>query len=161
MRRFTRFSLSIALIAFASLVILPTVPVHAEKSEEQRIAELNKLIQENGYHWIAGTTGVSRLSPEEKKKLLVDDDLLMNFFRRLEGETQGVKISFRFVLGLVLMRKKLLIYDRMVKQDDGVELWQMHFRGSNQMHEVIDPKLDEDKIAEVSGQLTQILNGEL
>ena len=47
------------------------------------------------------------------------------------------------------------------KQDDGVELWQMHFRGSNQMHQVIDPKMDEDKIAEVSEQLTQILNGEL
>jgi hypothetical protein len=70
MRRFTRFSLSIALIVFASLVILPTTPLHAEKSEEQRIAELNKWLQENGYHWIARTTGVSLLSPEEKKKLL-------------------------------------------------------------------------------------------
>ncbi len=70
MRRFTRFSLSIALIAFASIIILPTAPLRAEKSEEQRIADLNKWIQEKGYHWVAGTTGVSRLSPEEKKKLL-------------------------------------------------------------------------------------------
>ncbi len=70
MGRFTRFSLSIALIVLASLIILPTTQLRAEKSEEQRIAELNKWIQENGYHWVAGTTGVSRLSPEEKKKLL-------------------------------------------------------------------------------------------
>ena len=59
------------------------------------------------------------------------------------------------------MRKKLLVYDRMQREDDGGEIWQMHFKGSDQVHHVIDPKLDEDKIAEVSGQLGQILEGEL
>ncbi len=98
---------------------------------------------------------------QEKKKLLIDDDLLINFFRRLDGESDEMKITFRFVLALVLMRKRLLIYDRLERRDDGDEVWLMHLRGSDETHEVLDPKMDEDKIAEVSGQLGQILNGEI
>ena len=104
----------------------------------------------------------SKVPPaQEKKKLLVDDDLLINFFHRLDGESDEAKISFRFVLALVLMRKRLLIYDRLERRDQGEEVWLMHLRGSDLTHEVIDPRMDEDKIAEVSGQLGQILNGEI
>ncbi len=59
------------------------------------------------------------------------------------------------------MRKKLLVYDRMERGEDGTETWEMHLRGNPQGHRVIDPKMDEDKIAEVSTQLGQILEGEL
>lgn len=99
--------------------------------------------------------------PEEKKKLFVDNDLLMNFFQRLDGSEEPAKINFRFVLALILMRKKLLVYDRMEKKPDGGELWHMHFKGSDQKHLVADPHMDEEKIAEVSQNLGQILEGEL
>lgn len=99
--------------------------------------------------------------PEEKKKLFIDNDLLMNFFQRLEGSEENAKISFRFVLALILMRKKLLVYDRMEKKPDHSEVWHMHFKGSDQDHLVHDPHMDEDKIAEVSQNLGQILEGEL
>src|SRR5690242_12733643 len=36
------------------------------------------------------------LPHEEKKKLFVDDELLVNFFQRLEGNAEPAKISFRF-----------------------------------------------------------------
>ena len=99
--------------------------------------------------------------PEEKKKLLVDDDLIVNFFERLEGSETLARLSYRFVLALVLMRKKKLIYDRTKKTDDGQDVWLMHFRGSDQVHEVLDPHMDEEKIAEVSQQLGEIMEGEL
>lgn len=99
--------------------------------------------------------------PEEKKKLLVDDEVLVNFFHRLEGTEEQAKINFRFVLALVLMRKRLLIYDRMNKDAQGNQTWQMHIRGNSQVHHVIDPDMDEDKIAQVSQQLGQIMEGEL
>ena len=98
---------------------------------------------------------------EEKKKLFVDDELLINFFERLEGAEGDLKLSFRFVLALVLMRKKLLIYDRMDRGEDGTETWEMHLKGNPRTHRVIDPRMDEEKIAEVSTQLGQILEGEL
>jgi len=112
----------------------------------------------------AGRFGVWRScvpQPQEKKKLFVDDDLLVNFFERLADAEDQAKISFRFVLALVLMRKKLLVYDRADKGSDGLDVWTMHFKGSDTKHRVIDPDLDEDRIAEVSQHLGEILEGEL
>ena len=104
--------------------------------------------------------------PAEKKRMFVDDEMLVNLFHRLEEATEPAKVNFRFVLALVLMRKKMLVYDKMEKaageNGDSVELWQMHFRGqSDQTHRVVNPHLDEEKIAEVSGHLGEILQGEL
>jgi hypothetical protein len=99
--------------------------------------------------------------PQEKKKLFVDDELLSNFFQRLADAQDPAMINFRFVLALVLMRKRLLVYDRMEKQPDGGEVWSMHFKGDQTPHSVVNPNMDDDKIAQVSLQLGQILQGEL
>ena len=99
--------------------------------------------------------------PADKKRMFVDDEMLVNLFHRLEEAVEPAKVNFRFVLALVLMRKKMLVYDRM-ESAAGVEVWQMHFRGlSEQVHRVVNPHLDEEKIAEVSGHLGEILQGEL
>jgi hypothetical protein len=92
-----------------------------------------------------------------KKKLFVNDQVLMEFFDRLAEADEPARVNFRFVLALVLMRKKVLIYDRLGKRDDGTEVWCMHVRGEGRKCEVIDPHLDEEKIAQVSQQLTQIM----
>ena len=99
--------------------------------------------------------------PTEKKRVFVDDEMLVNLFGRLEEATEPAKVNFRFVLALVLMRKKMLVYDRM-DVVDGVEVWQMHFKGqSDQTRHVTNPHLDDEKITEVSGHLGEILQGEL
>jgi len=100
--------------------------------------------------------------PEEKKKLFVSNELLVNLFERLSETREPAKINFRYVLALVLMRKKLLIYDRMVKDDEGREVWSMHLKSSDPSDEqlVIDPKLTEDQITEVSNSLGEIMEGD-
>ncbi|MEI7836175.1 MAG: hypothetical protein WCK05_07165 [Planctomycetota bacterium] len=99
--------------------------------------------------------------PKARKKLFVDNDLLINFFERLAGTQEPAKINFRFVLALVLMRKRLLVYGRSDRRSDGSELWHMVMKHSQAPHEVVDPKMDEAMIDQVSGQLGQILEGEL
>ena len=47
----------------------------------------------------------------EKKKMFVDDTMLMNLLERLADTTEPDKLAFRYVLALILMRKKLLRYD--------------------------------------------------
>ncbi len=96
----------------------------------------------------------------EKKKLLVDDELLVNLFQRLEQADTPAKVNFRFVLALILMRKKLLVYER-TEVPDGLETWVMHLRGEQTPLKVTNPHLDEDKITEVSEQLGQIMEGPL
>jgi hypothetical protein len=98
---------------------------------------------------------------EEKRKLFVDDEVLIQFFRRLQSEAEPARQSFRFVLGLVLMRKKLLVYDRLEKLPDGRDAWQMHFRRGGEAASVIDPHMDADAIARASQQLGEVLEGEL
>jgi len=99
--------------------------------------------------------------PNRKKRLFVDDELLINLFERLEGADAASKINLRFVLALVLMRKKLLIYDGTESTTQDRDVWKVHVRGDRTTYRLIDPHMDEEKIAEVSAQLDQILEAEL
>ena len=97
---------------------------------------------------------------EQKKKLFVDDEVLCDLFERLKETTEPAKLNFRFVLGLILMRKKMLIYDTS-RTEDGKDIWEMHFKGREEKLDLLNPRLDEAQVAEVSQQLGQILNEEL
>ena len=57
-------------LAVISILSLAAAPVLAEKTDDERIAEINKRNAELGYRWTAGKTSVSGLSAEEKKQLL-------------------------------------------------------------------------------------------
>jgi hypothetical protein len=97
---------------------------------------------------------------ETKKKLFVDDEVLGELFERLKDTEEPAKLNFRFVLGLILMRKKLLIYDGS-RKEEGKDIWTLHFKGREDKLDLIDPKLNESAMAEVSQQLGQILNEEM
>jgi hypothetical protein len=94
--------------------------------------------------------------PEEKKKLFIDDEMLMAFFERLAEETEQEKINFRFVLTLVLMRKRKLKYDSS-EDVDGDEVWTMKVAGQGRSVKVVNPNLNEDQIEQLSAQMGQIL----
>ena len=97
---------------------------------------------------------------EQKKKVFVDDEVLCDLFERLKETEEPAKLNFRFVLGLILMRKKLLIYDES-RIEDGKDIWVLHFKGKEDKLDLLNPRLDESQMAEVSQQLGQILNEEI
>ena len=97
---------------------------------------------------------------EKAKKLLVDNELLINFFLRLEDETEPVRVQFRFVLGLILMRKRLLRYES-TQTEDGQETWQMVLVKDQATHRLVNPRLTDDQIDGVSKQLSAILHGDM
>jgi hypothetical protein len=98
--------------------------------------------------------------PDQKKHIFVDDEMLMAFFERLARETEQEKINFRFVLALILMRKRRLKYESSKKQVD-VETWRLRIAGGKQIVEVINPHLTEEQIEQLSSQLGQILQTDL
>jgi len=111
-------------------------------------------------------------TPTAKKKLLVDDSVLMDIFMRLEdgGIEQGMeggggdvkKVRFRFVLALILMRKRLLKYEGMeARKEGGPEVWLMIPRGAEEAVKVVNPELSAEQIGEVSGELSGILAEEV
>jgi len=108
-------------------------------------------------------------SPDQKKQIFVDDEMLMAFFERLEQETEQEKINFRFVLTLILMRKRRLKYDSSEIKDDR-EIWRLRMVGAvvrrpvdsdKQYVEVENPHLTEEQIEQLSSQLGQILQVQL
>jgi hypothetical protein len=98
--------------------------------------------------------------PNEKKKVFVDDEVLCNLFERLAETTEPLKLNFRFVLGLILIRKRLLVYESS-RVEEGRDIWTIRFKGRDEHLELIDPRLDEQQVQEVSRQLGEILNEEL
>lgn len=99
--------------------------------------------------------------PEEKKKLFVDDEVLCQLFERLSDVTEPAKVNFRFVLGLILMRKRLIVYETTRHDAGGRDVWVVRMKGKDDRLDLTDPKLNEQEMTEVSGQLGQILNEEL
>jgi hypothetical protein len=98
---------------------------------------------------------------EEKKKRFVDDEVLCTLFERLGDATESAKLNFRFVLGLILMRKRLVIYEQTRRDAEGRDIWAVRMRGKQETMELVDPKLNAEQTLEVSQQLGQVLNEEL
>lgn len=102
--------------------------------------------------------------PDAKPKVFVDDELLMNLFERLAEDERPQRIAFRFVLALILMRKKLIRYQR--RDGEGAdEKWLFRAKGSppppeGELIAVTNPHLSEDDIRSITDQLGEILSGE-
>jgi len=97
---------------------------------------------------------------EAKKKVFVDDAVLCELFERLKDTAEQAKLNFRFVLGLILMRKRMLTYESS-RDDGGNDIWTVRFRGKDDRLDLLNPRLNEQQVAEVSQQLGEILNEEL
>ena len=97
---------------------------------------------------------------EKRKKLLVDNDILASFFLRLGDDAEPARVQFRFVLALILMRKRLLRYEGS-KVEAGVEVWRMVLMTDRSEHRVVNPRLTDEQIEGVSSQLSAILHGDM
>ncbi len=97
---------------------------------------------------------------EPKKRLLVDNELLVDFFLRLAEEKELLRIQFRFVLALILMRKRLLRYEDSAVED-GSEIWAMTLSRDQSPQRVVNPQLTDDQIEAVSRELSAILHSDM
>lgn len=98
--------------------------------------------------------------PDRKRQIFVDDQMLMAFFERLAKETEPQKLNFRFVLALILMRKRRLKYDSSKRQGEQ-EVWRLRVAGEDRFVELKNPQLNEEQIEQLSSQLSEILEVEL
>jgi hypothetical protein len=98
--------------------------------------------------------------PNAKKKLFVDDEVLKQIFENLTETEEPAKINFRFVLGLILMRKRIIVYER-TRYEKNKEIWSVRFRGKDEILDLVNPQLDEAKIVEVTQHLGEVLNEEV
>jgi len=101
--------------------------------------------------------------PNSQAKPIVDDAVVLDIFERLAEDQRPPRIAFRFVLALILMRKRQLKFMGRSTQNDG-EIWLMQPRGAPEdlpPIEVVNPHLADDDILEITAQLSEILQSEL
>jgi hypothetical protein len=112
--------------------------------------------------WAARTEEVfsywkTRVPPKDtKKRPTIDDDALYDFFQRLETETEPSKQNFRYLLGLMLMRKRFLKFADIERVEER-EFLVLRRPRENVMHRVLDPKLPEAELQKLKEDLEQLL----
>lgn len=100
--------------------------------------------------------------PGGRRNLFVDDQTLVDLFERMEDEDDEHRLAFRFVLGLILLRRRRLrVVDR--QRDGDREVWSFRRVGGGDdapIWKVPDPKLAEEDADAIAEQLSTILSDE-
>jgi len=91
---------------------------------------------------------------------VVNTEVLLEFFDRLDHAQDDKKQAFRFVLALYLMRRKELKLIE-VARGEGAESLVCQRRSNGGRVEVLNPGLNEQQVQEVAAQLSQLLDAGL
>lgn len=94
---------------------------------------------------------------EEKPQPLVDENVMLEVFTQLAEADEPEKINFRYILALLLMRKRILKLEDTAR-DGGREILVFSCKRTESTYRVVDPHLTEDQIAGVQQQVGRILN---
>jgi hypothetical protein len=104
---------------------------------------------------------VGRVSAGDKKRRPpIDDELLLDCFQRLDGRIETERVSFRFVLALLLMRRRRLKFEEARTENSGAGGQEVLFLRCNQSgthHRVVNPNLSEEETASVQQDVFQAL----
>lgn len=101
---------------------------------------------------------------DDKKNIMVDDNVLINLFQRLEDDDRPYRLAYRFVIGLILIRKRLLKQVGTKPNNNGGKSWLIRYKTDppeTTPFELHDPGLTEDQQLEIADQLREILRGDL
>jgi hypothetical protein len=86
----------------------------------------------------------------------IDDDMLFDCLRRMAGESEPAKIKFRYVLALLLMRRKRLKFAEARREDDR-EILILHSPQRGERFSVIDPQLSDQEMNSVQDEVFEVL----
>ena len=93
---------------------------------------------------------------DPSRRPVIDDDVLMECFTRLDGQTDARQIGFRYVVSLLLMRRKRLKFED-VDVKDGQEVLKLRCGRTKTVHEVVNPGLTGDEIQAVQDEVFKVL----
>lgn len=97
--------------------------------------------------------------PDRVKRLRIDDDLLLDCFQRLDGLTELGQLNFRYVVALLLMRRKRLKFEEARIENDR-ELLHLRCARTGAQYQVVNPRLTEDEMAAVQEEVFKVLGWE-
>jgi hypothetical protein len=93
---------------------------------------------------------------DQTRKPVIDDDVLMECFTRLEGQQETSQISFRYVVSLLLMRRKRLKFEDVLIEDER-EVLCLRCPVTKAVHHVVNPAISDEEIQAVQDSVFKVL----
>ncbi|MCW5767960.1 MAG: hypothetical protein KIT19_04695 [Phycisphaeraceae bacterium] len=103
-------------------------------------------------HWRATLS-----PPNTRKRALIGDDELLDLFMQLGETTEPKRLAFRYLLALILVRKRLLRVEGSPKRGTLNVRLKPVGDAPGEVVEVVDPGMDEAMIADATEQLSAVL----
>ena len=98
-----------------------------------------------------------RIPAAEQQTLpAIDDDTLMGCFERVTDTAEPARIRFRYVIALLLMRRKRLKFEEVVN-DHGQSALCLRCTRSGEAYRVVDPHLTEEEMTAVQDEVLGVL----
>lgn len=101
-------------------------------------------------HWRTCNT----VKKEEKRRL--DADIVLGFFRELDSKKTENELNFRYVIGLLLMRKRILKFDD-IERTGMEEFLVLRRPSTKERHRVLVRTLADDEIAALTEEVGRLL----
>ena len=97
---------------------------------------------------------------EKPRKPTINDELLLDCFDHLAVATEANRLAFRYVVALLLMRRKRLKFEDTRRNTDGSEWLVVRDARNGTRLEILDPRLNEEEILSVQDEVFQVLGWE-
>lgn len=98
--------------------------------------------------------------PTARRGPFIGEDELMDVFEQLEAATEPSAITFRYMIALMLVRKRRLVYEGAGPGVMKVRVKVPAAQEQPPIIEVVDPQLDEERVAEAIEQVGRIIAGD-
>jgi hypothetical protein len=98
-------------------------------------------------------------APEEGRRPRIDDELLLDCFRRLEGQTEPQHVQFRYVVALLLMRRKRFKFEE-ARREGGNEILVLRCARTRTLYQVVNPRLSEEEMQLAQAEVFKVLGWE-
>jgi hypothetical protein len=92
---------------------------------------------------------------EPDRRPVIDDDVLLECFHRLQGQHEPAQVHFRYVVALLLMRRKRLKFED-ARVADGQEILRLRCVPTRAVYEVVNPSLTDDAIQAVQEEASKV-----
>jgi hypothetical protein len=96
---------------------------------------------------------------ESSRRPRIDDDLLVDCFQRLDGQDDPSRVNFRYVVALLLMRRRRFKFEE-ARLENGREVLCLRCARTGTQHQVINPRLTEEEMTAVQEEVFKVLGWE-
>jgi hypothetical protein len=93
---------------------------------------------------------------DDGRRPKIDDEMLLDCFGRLEGDADPGRVNFRYIVALLLMRRKRFRFEE-AKLDDDQEVLCLRCVRTGHQYRVVNPRLTEEEMATVQEEVFKVL----